>query len=275
MKESYGKLTINIAGLKLLLESNNPVVLNDLFNRYKAFDCNEESQLSIRIIVKDWDIKKSKLRLEPVFHDGRLYFPFPDYEGEIDLGRGVAEIAVPRSSAVEDADYFIRVTTSLLVFRAGGILLHGAGIIRNGKACIFLGHSGSGKTTVARLSPNDQVLNDDLVVIMPHQFQEGCNLGWTVYGTPFWNPDQVTPSQGEAQLYGMYLLEKDRRVYLDRLERGYAVAEIVSNVPVITLEPEANLRLLERVSLLVEVIPVYQLHFLPDGSFWQTIEKVS
>ena len=63
---------------------------------------------------------------------------------------------------------FLRVTYALLLIRHGGFLFHSAGMIRNGCGYLFYGHSGSGKTTVSRLSQNHvTLLSDDLVAGPP------------------------------------------------------------------------------------------------------------
>ena len=81
-----------------------------------------------------------------------------------------------RRAAFEEVEYFLRVIYALLVFQAGGLLFHAAGIVRDGQCYLFFGHSGSGKTTVARLSSTDLVLNDDLVVLIPRQISSGSPM---------------------------------------------------------------------------------------------------
>jgi hypothetical protein len=79
---------------------------------------------------------------------------------EIEGGRGFLEIA-PEA----DVENFLRVVYAQLILRAGGLLLHAAGIVRGQSSFVFFGPSGSGKTTAARLSQEHTVLSDDLVIV--------------------------------------------------------------------------------------------------------------
>jgi hypothetical protein len=133
---------------------------------------------------------------------------------------------------------------------------------------VFFGHSGSGKTTVARLSSDAVVLNDDLLLLMPSEHRQG----WTVYSTPFWNPTQVSPAGSlSAPLADMFRLVQDQTVYQEEMEPGQALAELVTSVPVIPADPTRLVSLLERGNRLVSSVPIFKLHFLPDASFWDVI----
>jgi hypothetical protein len=162
-------------------------------------------------------------------------------------------------------DYFLRVVFALVVFQAGGMMIHGAGILHKGSGYLFFGHSGSGKTTVSRSSVKDEVLNDDLVALIP---QENT---WRMYSTPFWNPTQVEPKPLAAPLATMYRLVQDKSVFLEPFKPGQALAEFVANIPIIPSNPAQSGILMERCLNLLERVPAHQLHFLPDDSFWRAI----
>jgi hypothetical protein len=58
-------------------------------------------------------------------------------------------------------DAVLRILHSLVLAREGGFLVHAASAIRNGRAFLFAGVSGAGKTTISRLAPADVVLLTD------------------------------------------------------------------------------------------------------------------
>jgi hypothetical protein len=171
--------------------------------------------------------------------------------------------------ALEDpfnaVDYYLRVLIALLVINSGGFLFHAAGIVRNEKAYLFFGHSGSGKTTVSRLSIHDLVLNDDLVLVIHEP------PGWRVYATPFWNPSQVQPTPHSAPLAGIYHLVKDKRVFREEMSQARAIAELITNVPVVSQDSASSRKLLALLNQLYLDVSVYRLHFLPDESFWSAV----
>lgn len=180
---------------------------------------------------------------------------------------GGGNLRLSSAQPVEDIDYFLRVVLALLVHQSGGVLMHTAGIIRNGHVYLFFGHSGSGKTTVCKASADDYtILNDDLILLVP----QGKN--WLAHGTPFWNPTQIKPANRNAPVAKMmYLLIQDTRVYTQKLAPGKATAALISNVPVIPQDKDRSAQLLKVLSQLQSNSPVYELHFLPDNSFWDVI----
>jgi len=55
-------------------------------------------------------------------------------------------------------DSVLRILHSLILAERGGFLLHAASAICNGRAYLFSGVSGAGKTTMTRLAPPDITL---------------------------------------------------------------------------------------------------------------------
>jgi len=65
-------------------------------------------------------------------------------------------------------DSVIRILHSLFLAREGGFLVHAASAIRNGRAFLFAGVSGAGKTTLCHLAPPDVVLlTDEISYVRP------------------------------------------------------------------------------------------------------------
>jgi ABC-type iron transport system FetAB ATPase subunit len=55
----------------------------------------------------------------------------------------------------------LRILHTLLLAAEGGFLVHAASAVRNGRAFLFAGLSGAGKTTIAGLAPPDATLLTD------------------------------------------------------------------------------------------------------------------
>jgi hypothetical protein len=111
------------------------------------------------------------------------------------------------------------------------------------------------------------VLNDDLVVVLPTQ------AGWEAHATPFWNPTQIRPVPGFSRIAGLFRLVQDRQVFIDAMQPAQAIAELITNIPVLPADPIRNQVIMSRAQILVQEIPCFRLHFLPDASFWQAIES--
>ena len=253
-----------IAGIGMQICCDQPRLLEKLAQRYAGFQQTSPASPQFTLHL-NWQRGPSDAsRVSPLFtlRGDQLYFDVPHYSGQIDLARAEASLSLISDYPVSDVDYFLRVAYALLLFRAGGILVHGAGIVRAGRGYLFFGHSGSGKTTVARLSPNDLVLNDDLIAIMPG---EG---NWAAWSTPFWNFSQVRPAPGHAPLTALYRLVQAVDVRRERMLAGQAAAELVASTPVLPADPPSLVQLLGRYTQLLAVVPAYRLYFLPDDSFW-------
>jgi hypothetical protein len=196
-----------------------------------------------------------------------LHFTAPYYTGTIDIAHQRGQLAFTSLQLFEAADYFVRTALALLAFAAGGLLFHAAGLAYHDRGYAFFGYSGSGKTTVARVSSRARLLNDDLVVLLP-QAQR-----WDMFATPFSNPSQVQPAGHQrVPLTALYRLIQDRRIFLEALDPALALAEVVASSPIVCADPDRAVALLDRAAQLTRAIPVQRLHFLPDDSFWNLID---
>lgn len=266
LPSGWPTISLSVGGIHVKLACNDSDLAAGLTERYKDFQIDQDPIFSGVIELRSRQGPAAPPSLGMVFRDRILYFTDDDFRGYIDESSGHGQLKVQSSHPGDSVDYFLRAIYALLAFRAGGLMFHAAGIVRDGRAYLFYGHSGSGKTTVARLSPGDLILNDDLVLLLP---QDGA---WQVHATPFWNPTQVRPTRQSAPLAGMYRLVQSKEVFLRRLGAAQALAEMVSNVPIIPEDKSRSSELLIRGAGLLETVPAYQLYFLPDDSFWNVIE---
>ncbi len=188
--------------------------------------------------------------------------------GSICTAAGQAALQVDAAEPLGHLELFLRIAAALLAFRDGGLLLHAAGLLTAGRATLFTGVSGSGKSTVVALSPQATALSDDLVLLRP-----GGAAGWTAHGTPFWNPETAARAGQTASgpIAGIYRLVKDRAVYAEALSPAAAAAELAANCPVINGRPELLPALLARCRSLAAAVPVQRLHFRKDAAFWDVL----
>lgn len=258
---------LSIAEQGVVLSIPEPTLAALLRQRYHAFPLYAAPTL--RVAVRSHEARATsshdtEVRLHT--QDMTVVLQAVGWKGGINTATGSGWLELQTATATEAVDYFLRVAYALLMLNCGGILFHAAGLVHNGKAYAFFGHSGSGKTTVARLSTNATVLNDDLVVLMP------VAGGWTMWSTPFSNPTQVRPTNpGAVALHALFRLVQAPMVRLEPLSGAHALAEITASCPIVSGTVEYAGTLLERGGALLNAVPVYNLHFRRDATFWQAI----
>ncbi len=260
-------IELEIADLSVELDCHHPKLAALIRQRYRDFASSRSTAgffADVRWIGKVR--QNALLDVQPYFTEGVLHYSAPGYEGTIDEKSSRGNLTLSSAQPIEEIDYFLRTVYALLAYAAGGVLIHAAGIVRGERAYLFFGHSGSGKTTVCQVSQNEHtILNDDLILLLPQ------DNGWRAYGTPFWNPTQVKPSSASAPVAAMYLLTQADHVFTKILPAGRGLASLIANVPVITQDPSRNQRILEILSNLQQMVPIFELYFLPDNSFWNAI----
>ena len=257
-----------VAGIGILVKIPDASITQQIQVHYLPFI--EKILPDIRVTVKFIETQG-----QPAYHEARLtfmekrvIFEHPGYHGWIDLTRQEAYLECGFAFAFESIDYFIRVICAFMVFHRKGILVHAAGVLRGESVYLFLGHSGSGKTTTSRNSPDGLVLNDDLVVLLPEAGR------WHAHSTPFWSPTQVKPNPGNGPVVGFFHLVKDKRVFLEPMSPGQALGEWITNIPVITSDPKLGFEVLSMGKIITTEIPSFKLHLLPDSTFWQELDRV-
>lgn len=271
LDQSWPTIDLAVAEIGIRIYCNDPGIADRLRSRYPDFPAASRPKFESWVMLEGDLRSNALLDTGVIFRDHVLHFTAQGYIGQIDVKRNRGQLALSSRQPVEDIDYFIRVVCALLAFENKGVMFHAAGVVREDRAYLFFGHSGAGKTTVARLSADGLILNDDLVVLLPRGRSAEPQTRWITHATPFWNPTQVKPTSESAPLAGLFRLVQDREVFLEPMGKGQALAEVLSNVPVIPDDPQRNATLIDRCLRLLDDIPAFRLHFLPDDSFWQVI----
>lgn len=104
-----------------------------------------------------------------------------------------------------------------------GVELHALGLVdQDGSGYLFLGHSGAGKSTTARLwmrQPGVRLLSDDRIILRQHH---GI---YRMYGTP-WHGDAGISSPASAPLSAIFFLEQAPAHQILPIAQPQAAAEL-------------------------------------------------
>ncbi len=202
-----------------------------------------------------------------VARDGRDWIVALSVRGELqrvarfDEDFGAGEVVVhPDSFYARDVHYPLAYPLDELLAlhrlaREGGLLLHACGVTRGGRALLFTGPSGAGKTTIARFSlgtGGHRVLSDDRIVIR----DEGdC---FRVWGTP-WHGDAPLSSDDSAPLAAIHAIHQTDGLRAEPLGGASAAATLLSNAFVPAHDPVAAERSLALAERIVSRVPVVRL----------------
>jgi hypothetical protein len=262
-----GTTALTIGPLRVIVAASDQAVHAALRSAYYAFAEDTATVTHTLTLSIAYTSGPAPADWPFTFEGDVLRFTASHCSGTIDVRRRAAQLTITAPHPFEPIDYSVRAALALLAFEAGGLLFHAAGLVRRGSGYAFFGYSGSGKTTVARVSTGAVVLNDDLVVLLPRTGR------WWLHATPFSNPTQVTPAGPQSvPLDALYRLVQDRRVFVEPIEPAAAIAEVIASSPVVSADPNRAWDLLTRIEQLVASVPVQRLHFLPDSSFWTVVQ---
>lgn len=144
-----------------------------------------------------------------------------------------------------------------------GVEVHALGVAdSDGNGYLFLGHSGAGKSTTARLwmdQPGVELLSDDRIIIRKHGEK------FYMYGTP-WHGDAGVASPASALLSAIYLLDQAPANELLPLAPSKAAAELFARAFVPHYLKSGIQFTLSFLDQLTRSVPCSVLRFTPTPS---------
>jgi len=157
-----------------------------------------------------------------------------------------------------------------LLARGRGVEFHCCGIIGpDGRGRLFVGQSGAGKTTTARLwlanRGDIEIVSDDRVIV------RDVGGEWRMYGTP-WHGDAELATPSSAPLAAIYLLQQAPATRVAEIGRASAAARLFGCTFPLFYDPHALAFTVDCIGRIAAEVPVRVLEFTPDAS---AIEAVS
>jgi len=162
-------------------------------------------------------------------------------------------------------DSLMRMFLSWELLSHNGFLLHAASVLRNGRAYIFVGKSGAGKSTVASLSPAGSVLTDEISLLQRN------NGEWRAFGTPFWGEFRAAGHNTSAPVAGVFQLKKARENRTKPLDGAALLRALLPNILFFSSKTEDHQRLLEIAGAASEEIAGHTLEFRKNRRFWEVL----
>ena len=184
--------------------------------------------------------------------------PGSDGSWRLALDTGASE---PAPQSLENAT---RVMVARMAVDRGGFALHSAGVLRDGKAWIFTGASGAGKSTAVRLSAPAVSLGDDFGLVLPSPD------GWVTPALPFDNAPAIVerPEGSSFPVAGIWRLFKADEPRVERPTGLAAVTSLSTCSALPGVMPDLAGAVLEQIERFCNDSHFGHLHFGLDAGFW-------
>jgi hypothetical protein len=271
---------LRIAGIPIVLRSDHAEFWRCAERRYENFfdgEAGEPAETIEHRVKGDVDIPYSELAWTSIDireTNGTTVMVRGNVMGEWDRGRGHCRVVQHESDFQRPGIYreygcdsILRVMLSCHLLEHGGLFVHSAGLVRNGKGYLFVGESGAGKSTLTRASaPTCTVLSDDVT------FARIGADGATVAGTPFFGDLAAGGANVTVPLVGIYFLHKAPANKVVPISARAALPEFLRQVTLFRKNRRSLQVALDLAWAFCTRVPVYELHFLPDDSFWSCID---
>ncbi|MCA0756740.1 hypothetical protein KP806_16915 [Paenibacillus sp. N4] len=204
-------------------------------------------------------------RIDKFAVDGGFRYLRTDYALEVRANYQSAVIHVHDSLALKHA--FMHLYSLLIVHERWGLLLHSSCVAENGKAYLFTGHSGAGKSTAAALSLPRSVIADEAAIVRIRP------SGVSVFHSPFRSELQSMDGKGTGSwpLGGVHLLHQAQRNRLQLLSKSEGLLRLPDKVFFWNPSVDESRAIIHLLKQAVELVPLYELHFRKDPEFWELI----
>lgn len=194
-----------------------------------------------------------------------IHFRRADYRIETDAEYRHAIISVHNELALKHA--LMNLYSSYVVRHRWGLLVHSSCVIDNGNARLFAGHSGAGKSTAAKLSHPRELLSDEATIL---KIAAG-NV--TVYNSPFRSELDSSGSIEASPLAGIYVLNQAIQNRVIPFSKTNGFLQLMDKVFYWSHSREETGNVLQMMQLVVNAVPVYELYFQKNNTFWELISS--
>jgi hypothetical protein len=269
-------VAIEIGGMVIALRTQDSGFRAMLENRYTGFiQPSSKPQFEFDIDLLDNDLLENDpfapvetLRadedVQVKLQNSQWLLQRGDFRAQWNPKAGRGRIRQSRNPYAVDS--VLRIVHTLILARQGGFLVHAASAIRIGRAFLFAGVSGAGKTTLSRLAPSDATLLTDEISYVRRQGDE-----YWACGTPFTGELARVGENLSAPLHTLFFLEKGPENRIEPVAPSEAIRLLLRNILFFAEDAELVSLVFRSACEFVEKVPVRRLIFAPDERVWEMI----
>lgn len=269
----YAGCRISVAGLS----SNQHASLLDRYRELTAPTADCTAAVSTRVCrgeVPDEDASRyarNGIYMPQIDHEpDRIRIAGQSFRAQLKLAPSpsgelltAAETALCQPAVFEN---FLRVVASYTSLQQGGLFMHSACIVFDGRAWLFLGRSGAGKSTLSRraLEAGLDIMSDDCNILRP-----APQGGYQVSPVPFAGElGQVGLRAGHSvPLGGLFWLQQGDELCLEPMSAALQLARLLACAPVVNVDPHKLDCLTDSCSRILSRLPMSVLNFRRAENF--------
>lgn len=271
-----GELDLDLSGLRLRVAGASGALARRIRAEWSGFVVAPEAEPFLRLELSYDDEAAAEGEFRPKamrssLQPDRARFHMPEGEAVV-AGQGPAALRLKADLGVREFYTLANLMRACLAWRLpgrGGMLLHAAGLIVDGRAFVLAGAAGSGKSTWARFGEEAgaRVLSDDLVLI------DGAGERLEALGTPFRSTHRSVSPPGRWPLAAILFPEHGSPPALAPVERLLAAARLTANLTFIAEAVERDERIVDLLERVVNQVPCAELTFAPEPSFLELLRS--
>lgn len=266
-------MRFDLSGLTLEIRDPTPSCRRGLETYWPAFREAFDGTPWLTVACR----RAGSVRARRVLYVGDLAAHWDDTSTRFELEGGRAEFDGERHASFElgepddgsDYAFFLFLNLLLPVLAArllsdGGLLIHAAGAVLDGRAFALVGEENAGKTTWAGLcrEAGGTVVNDDVIVVRP-----GADGGFRLHGVPLRVRGFGPPPRGDWPLAGLLLPRHGAEPALDPAPPLAVEARVLANLLHVAGRIEHDPRVGSALGSLVRQVSAATLTFARDPGF--------
>ncbi len=258
-------VSIEIGGMPIALRTHDPSFRRLIENRYAGFvGTSQSSHVNFEIDLCEPSESAANDDLEVKIEAGEWLLDWGDLQASWNPNTNHGRIR--QSCNPYSIDCALRIVHTLILARQGGFLVHAASAIRGGKAFLFSGVSGAGKTTISRLAPPDATLLTDEISYVRREGNQ-----YMAYGTPFAGELARVGENCSAPLSALFLLEKGSQNRIEPIGTTEAIQRLLRNILFFADDAELVNLVFQSACEFASLVPIHRLVFVPDQRVWDII----
>ncbi len=269
---NIGDLVVRVYGVREAVE----MIYNILgFRNFESAECvTEDINVILKLETRRPEVSflspLNTLECDGITHnfwadDKELFFEIKDRDYNIFIHhhRGTNQVEMTFCDDVSVMRFAMWVAYAMVAQYKGVTPIHASTIVHNGYALLSLGESGTGKSTHSRMwlenIPDCELLNDDSPLLRV------VDDVLYAYGSP-WSGKLHCYRSERFPIKSIARIVRDSENWIERQKSLHAIAALYPSLPPMYASENAMKNLmLDKISSIIEHVPVYKMMCRPDG----------